>query len=327
MADQEKHARRDRLTGHLDMGPVLRIVAWGLAAVGALAIAVFAGRSEIGERRVANAMNPAHTEATRLATAQALARAEEAEREARRLVETVQTLGADRDKLMNRVASLERSLDDLTGSLALTPPARRPATADLLLAPQRTKPPSPLQPDAALPTGSLPDTASLTPIPPSSEGPALLDPASAAEGGSGRPPGGIPIPRGDPRRTGEIAAPAPSFSAPSEPPAPDAPAASGTAPGSQAGKRHGIDLGSATSVEGLRTLWKKIRQGQASPLIADLKPVVSVHDAAQPGSVELRLVAGPVPSALAASRLCAALAANGTPCRAATYDGQSLAAR
>lgn len=330
MAGQEKRTPPDRRDRRLDMGPVLRIAAWGFAAAAALAIAVFASRSEIGERRVAVAMNPAETEAGRRATVQALARAEEAEREARRLAEAVQSLGADRDKLLNRVASLERSLDDLTGSIALTQPARRPVTADLLAAGNRSMSPA-QEPDATLPTGSLPDMAGLTPIPPKTDAPRSLAPGSTAAPGTVPVPRGIPIPRADPRRTGEVAAP-------SEPPTPEVQsslpareasltAASGTAIGSQPGKQHGIDLGSATSIEGLRVLWKKIKQGQASPLIADLKPVVSVHDAAQPGSVELRLVAGPVPSALAASRLCAALSAAGTPCRAATFDGQSLAAR
>ncbi len=342
MADQEKRTQLERRKGRLNMGPVLRIAGWGLAAAAALAIAVFASRSEIGQHRAAIAMNPALSEATRLATTQALTRAEEAEREARRLAETVESLSADRDKLLNRVASLERSLEDLTGSIALTRPARRPAAADLLLAPEN-KPNAPTQPpDATLPTGSLPGQASRGQVPPRIDAPMLLAPNHAWESGSAPVPGGIPLPRADPRRTGEIASPAPPAAAPSpiaagEPPAPDAPSslapeavspiASSTALGSQAGKRHGIDLGSATSIEGLRALWKKIQQGRTSPLLADLKPVVSVHDAAQPGSVELRLVAGPVPSALAASRLCAALSAAGTPCRATTFDGQSLAAR
>lgn len=326
MADQEKHALLPRLNGRLDMGPVLRIAAWGLTAAAALAIAVFASRSDIGLRRFAGAMNPAQTEAARLATAQAFARAEEAERKVQRLTETVQSLSADRDKLLNKVASLERSLEDLTGSIALTRPARRPPIADQLLAPG-SGPASPLQQrDAALPTGSLPDEPNPRLTPPRIDAPMLLAPEDSADLGSNRVPGGIPIPRADPRRTGEIAAPAPD--APSLP-AREAlsPVASGTTIGNRPGQRHGIDLGSATSIEGLRGLWKKIRQGRASPLIADLKPVVSVRDAAQPGSVELRLVAGPVPSALAASRLCAALSAAGTPCRAATFDGQSLAAR
>lgn len=339
MADQEKHALLQRLGGDLDMGPVLRIAAWGLTAAMALAIAVFASRSEIGLRRVAGAMNPGQTEAARLASAQAFARAEEAEREVRRLTDTVQGLSADRDKLLNRVASLERSLEDLTGSIALTRPARRPPIADQLLAPGSSLH-SPLQPpDAALPTGSLPDRASPALTPPGIDAPMSLAPENPGELGSDRVPGAIPIPRVDPRRAGEIASPtlAPAPNPAGEALTPDpgsssarearAPAASSTTLGGRPGQRHGIDLGSATSIEGLRGLWKKIRQGQASPLVADLKPVVSVRDASQPGSVELRLVAGPVPSALAASRLCAALSAAGAPCRATSYDGQSLAAR
>lgn len=339
MAEQEKRTLIERLDGRSDLGPVLRIAGWGFAAAAAVAIAVSAGRSEIGQRRAAVALNPAQSEATRLATSQALTRADEAEREVRRLGETVQALGADRDKLSNRVAALERSLEDLTGSIALTQPARRPAM-DLLMAPGSSSGTPLRPPDTSPPTGSVADRASLGQTPPRIDAPISLAPDDAAAAGSPAAPGGIPLPRADPRRPGQAAsrAPSPSHIAAGEAAAPDGPssspaveeitpAASGTSIGGPAGKRHGIDLGSATSIEGLRALWKKIQHGRTSPLIAELKPVVSVHDAAQPGSVELRLVAGPVPSALAASRLCAALSAAGTPCRATTFDGQSLAAR
>ena len=39
------------------------------------------------------------------------------ENETRRLSETVQALTADRDRLLARVASLERSLEDVTSSI------------------------------------------------------------------------------------------------------------------------------------------------------------------------------------------------------------------
>lgn len=348
MDGEKKHTLLERLSGRSDMGPVLRIAGWGLAAVAALAIAIIASRSDIGQRRATAALNPLQNEATRLALTQAFTRADEAERGLRKLSETVQTLGADRDKLLNRVASLERSLEDLTGSIALTQPARRPAIVDLLM-PPGTRPAEPAQqPGPPATEGADARQAGLGQPPAQIEAPISLAPNDVAAG----EPRSIPIPRIDPRKTRQFAAhqagPAPimppshmppSRMAAGEPPASDvpatprdgaamAPAASGTRlGGAAASNSHGVDLGSATSIEGLRALWKKIRKGRGSALLGDLKPVVSVHDADQPGSVELRLVAGPVPSALAASRLCGALSAAGTPCRATTFDGQSLAAR
>src|SRR5439155_24089131 len=68
----------------------------------------------------------------------------------------------------------------------------------------------------------------------------------------------------------------------------------------------GIDLGSATTVEGLRVLWinAKARHGG---LLEGLRPVMTVRDHARPGGVELRLLAGPLTNATAAARLGAAL--------------------
>jgi hypothetical protein len=47
----------------------------------------------------------------------------DAELEARRLNEAVRVLSADRDRLIARVAVLERNLDDVTGSIPANPPA------------------------------------------------------------------------------------------------------------------------------------------------------------------------------------------------------------
>jgi biotin carboxyl carrier protein len=86
----------------------------------------------------------------------------------------------------------------------------------------------------------------------------------------------------------------------------------------------GLDLGSATTVEGLRLLWTNAKSKHGTAL-EGLRPVMTVRDHARPGGVELRLIAGPVPNAAAAARLCAAMA--GTVCQPAVYEGQRLALR
>ena len=86
----------------------------------------------------------------------------------------------------------------------------------------------------------------------------------------------------------------------------------------------GIDLGTAATVEGLRNLWTSIKGTQA-PLLEGLRPVVAVRDGAKPGSLELRLVAGPLANAGVAAKLCAAFADTGLTCAPAVFDGQRLA--
>ena len=163
MADQEKRTPLERLDGRGNMRLVLRLAGWGLAAAAALAIVILASRSENGQRHAAGASDPAQSEAIRVATAPILARADAAERMVRRLEETVKTLSADRDKLLGRVAALERGLEDLTGSIALTQPSRRPAM-DLLMMPDRSDAlPQPPPPTPA--TGSAAGRASPGPSP------------------------------------------------------------------------------------------------------------------------------------------------------------------
>jgi len=115
-----------------------RLALWGCAAAAAMFIAAIAGRSDIGTQRVAG-LFPAHSASSRAAQSnQAGAGPLDTEAAARELVQTVRDLTEDRDRLMTRLAAVERSLDDVTGSVtrqieaAKTPPwpseARAPAT-------------------------------------------------------------------------------------------------------------------------------------------------------------------------------------------------------
>lgn len=88
----------------------------------------------------------------------------------------------------------------------------------------------------------------------------------------------------------------------------------------------GIDLGGAQTIDGLRTLWITTK-GRHGALLDGLRPLVTVREKARPGSVELRLVAGPLANATLAARLCAAITATGAVCQPAVFDGQRLALR
>ena len=147
-------------------------------------------------------------------------------------------------------------------------------------------------------------------------------------------PGASPLPPSlAPGPPASVAAPPPAAVAPVSPPAraPQASAisrpitADAAATGSTATRTEfGIDLGTAATVEGLRNLWTSIKGTQA-PLIEGLRPVVAVRDGAKPGSLELRLVAGPLANAGVAAKLCAALGDAGLTCAPAVFDGQRLA--
>ncbi|MBM3529521.1 MAG: hypothetical protein FJX62_15635 [Alphaproteobacteria bacterium] len=86
----------------------------------------------------------------------------------------------------------------------------------------------------------------------------------------------------------------------------------------------GIDIGRAATVEGLRALWTSARSRHAAQL-EGLRPVVFVQEGDRRGRNELRLLAGPIASAAAAARLCAAISAAGAACRPVVWDNQRLA--
>jgi hypothetical protein len=87
-----------------------------------------------------------------------------------------------------------------------------------------------------------------------------------------------------------------------------------------------VDLGGAQNVEGLRLLWSSIRSNQPS-LVDQMRPVIAVRETEKSGTVELRLVVGPLANAAAAARLCASFSSAGRACEPAIFDGQKLALR
>ena len=101
----------------LDMRAVRRLAIWGAAAVVALTIAVLAGLSEAGSRRLAAASVASDADAQLSTAAQLVARSSETEAETRRLMESVRNLANDRERIVARIGMLERNIEDLTGSI------------------------------------------------------------------------------------------------------------------------------------------------------------------------------------------------------------------
>ena len=86
----------------------------------------------------------------------------------------------------------------------------------------------------------------------------------------------------------------------------------------------GVDIGGNASIEGLRSQWNSLKSGQPA-LFDGLRPVIAVREAQKGGGIELRLIAGPLPNASIAARLCAALGTANQPCQPTVFDGQRLA--
>jgi hypothetical protein len=84
----------------------------------------------------------------------------------------------------------------------------------------------------------------------------------------------------------------------------------------------GVDLGTASSVEGLRALWRGV-QSSNKKLMAPLRPIIAIRERSGLG-MQLRLIAGPLTDAAAAARICAVLSENDRPCETAFFDGQRL---
>jgi hypothetical protein len=94
-----------------------RLTAWAAAGAGALLIAVLATRSEVGSPRAAVMLSSwrggvASSRGGRLAAPAS------DPAETRRLSEEVRSLVVDRDKVEARLAAVEHSMDDVTGSIA-----------------------------------------------------------------------------------------------------------------------------------------------------------------------------------------------------------------
>src|SRR3954465_4459978 len=331
-----------------DRGMMWRLGSWGVAAVGAVVLAVFANQAQLGWRgdQIASADLARQADPLQILT-------KESQNEARRLASAIETLNTDRDRLYSRVTVLEQGLDSVTGAIAkqtTTPPQAsiaKPLDAPALIgppapgigpvastpAPANDKPraeaakepssPPPQSAAAASLVAQLPATNSALPMlplvpsksimaPPDPAAPKLVQPETAektTEKAAEKKPDPVPAPI-------EVAA------APVKPPE----AAESEAPaiaGQQT--RFSIDLGGANSLEGLRALWRGVTK--SNPEIAALRPIIMIKEGNTGLGMQLRLGAGPLINAAAAAKLCAGLAESDRHCETTVFDGQRLSLR
>ena len=277
-----------------------RLFGWGGAAAMALGALAIVSQTETGSQQIQLALSGGND--ARAITAAEPPRRIEKDTETQRLEAQVRELAADRARLVERIASLERNLDDMTGSikrqaaqLAAAPPAAAP-----VVEPPMTAPPVVVAP-ATPPAPTVPTIAPLAmPVLSGSAGGWPDAPRMQADGTDA-----VPLP---PVRM----AAAPATDAAVDPPAPPPPAKN----------EIGIDLGSAPNLEVLRLRWAAVKANYG-PLLAGLSPVAA--PIRRNNTTEIRLVVGPVTSMAAARALCARFAAARVGCHPARYDGQKLA--
>ncbi|PJG56610.1 hypothetical protein CVM73_03400 [Bradyrhizobium forestalis] len=328
-----------------------RLGSWGVAAVGAVVVAVMANQAQLGWRRDQVASADLARQADRL---QLLTK--ESQNEARRLAAAIETLNSDRDRLYSRVTVLEQGLDSVTGAIA-----KQAAT------PQGAKP------QDAAPAPTAPSVAPVASTPtPASEKPRT---EAARDSQKDTPKESLKEPASPPPQTAAAASlvqqapamnsalptiplvPSKSLMAPPDPaaskliqpeaaekaaekkaePAPGAAevvaAAAKPADATESESpaiavqqtRFAIDLGGANSIDGLRALWRSLTK--SNPEIAALRPIIMIKEGATGLGMQLRLGAGPLVNAAAAAKFCASLAESDRHCETTVFDGQRLSMR
>ncbi|GMP02748.1 hypothetical protein [Bradyrhizobium sp. TM239] len=340
--------------GAFDRRMMWRLGSWGVAAVGAVVIAVIANQAQLGWRRDQVASADLARQAERL---QALTK--ESQNEARRLASAIETLNTDRDRLYSRVTVVEQGLESVTGAIA-----KQPTTPPQAGKPQDAAAPS-VAPVASTPAGDKPRTEAAKDTPKettketakdtlkeTAKEPLSLPPQTAAAASLVQQPlastSALPtiplVPSKsimappDPAaskliqpETNEKAAekkiepaPAPTEAVATAAKAPEAAENESPAIAVQQ-TRFAIDLGGANSIDGLRALWRSL--SKSNPEIAALRPIIMIKEGTTGLGMQLRLGAGPLVNAAAAAKFCASLAENDRHCETAVFDGQRLSMR
>src|SRR5215470_9182963 len=120
MADQIRILDRLIQTKPFDLRALLRLATWGCVAATALIVAVLS--SGLGTKHQAFAPSTAAPQVP-AATVQLTTRQTEPDKATRQLSEAVSGLAADRDRLVARIATIERNLEDVTSAIKQQQPA------------------------------------------------------------------------------------------------------------------------------------------------------------------------------------------------------------
>ena len=327
-----------------DRRSLWRIGSWGAVTVGAVVLAVYANQSSLGWRREQIAADDFARQAQQIRQL-----AHESQVETRKLASAVDTLNGDRDRLYSRVTVLEQGLDSVTGAIAKQPAAAKPVVASA--APDTTAqqgsatPPAPVVgPVATAPAAVTPPAAADKPRAEAAktEPPVAITstvpaapaatpaPLMAAKSMMGPPDPAAPklVEAAKPAANEPAASSAAATTPPPETvaalPAIEPKAEEADAPQAAVQRTEfAVDLGSANSIGGLRTLWRGVVASNAA--LKALSPIIMVRENRSGLGMQLRLAAGPLQDAATAAKICAALAEARRGCETTVFDGQRLA--
>ncbi len=344
---------------------LLRLAAWGFSAALAIGIAVSVSQTDRGMERLQMAFGTAEPKPSPVD--QLAEQTRVTEMETRRLYGQMQALAADRDRLAQRLATLERNFDDVTGSAKSVPTARitQPTkVADPNLPPIISAPTT----IAAIPNPSMPANDNVKPGQPTppptraAEAPKVetaktelktAEVKTDAKADSKLPPKfadridtrnadatvtgavrNVPLPIA---RTTEAPQPAAPATAPAQAAEPKQQVASKGAPAEPAKETTISEPFGKNTEFGIDLGGAKSVEGLKgiwlttkaahAPLLDNLTPSAVLRPTGKNGAPELRLMAGPFPNAGAAAAICQSFASSRGNCRPFAFDGQKVPLR
>jgi hypothetical protein len=324
-----------------DRRALWRLGSWGAASVGAVIVAVLANQSAIGWRREQLASVDIVRQSQQIQSV-----AKESQNETRRLASAIDTLNGDRDRLYSRLTVLEQGLDSVTGSIARqnSAAARAPAVVATPVEPQaaaQNQAPAPAVAPPATTAAVAPAVTTAATVEKPRAVTTLAEPAPATV--ASVEPAGSNMPATTPAvplmasksmmappdaAAGKLiepeAAPTPEVASVQPVDNAELDAAPAAAPKLAVQRTEfAVDIGTANSIGGLRTLWQALLASNTA--LAALRPIIVVKEAHNGLGMQLRLVAGPLGDAAAAARICAALTEGQKTCETTVFDGQRLA--
>jgi hypothetical protein len=302
---------------------LLRMACWGIGAAAAMFLAVLAGLSDRGASRLDGAVAALTGRADATVAAATTATVYPAQTEvspaadAQRLSDRIEQLTADRDRLLERLSTLEHNLQDVTGSIRRHEP-RSPG-----LGQEAKSTPVP-------PIGPLWSSAPQLSVSWATSAPAAAPAATLATVRAPKAAAHTPLSQPQAVASGEaelaktkqqsqsIAVVKPETTPPRQP--------LSLASASEAAEPHaqyGIDLGGAASLTRLHLLWSTLQGGHAA-LFDGLYPAARASEPRHGVRPDMRLLVGPLATAEDARKLCAALAETVRSCAPAIFRGERL---
>jgi hypothetical protein len=303
---------------------LLRMACWGIGAAAAMFLAVLAGLSDRGASRLDGAIAAltGRADATVAAATTATVYPVQTEvspvADAQRLSDRIEQLTADRDRLLERLSTLEHNLQDVTGSIRRHEP-RSPGLG------QEAKS-TPVPPIGPLWSSAPQLSMSWATSAPAAAPAATLAPVRTAKGAAHAPPsppqanasgGEVEITKTK-QPLQPTAVVKPETTQPRQP--------LSLASASEAAEPHaqyGIDLGGAASLTRLHLLWSTLQGGHAA-LFDGLYPAARASEPRHGVRPDMRLLVGPLATAEDARKLCAALAETVRACAPAIFRGERL---